>query len=525
MRVYRSNHLARMLTVLAATVLVVAAASYALGTLEDWRRTLLVAFAAGTLLALFLVLVRVFRKSAQPSRQRPLYDSLTGLPNRTWFADRAESALARSVKESRPVAVLIVDLDGFEEVNHGLGHDAGDQLLAVVGQRLAALAPPGSSAARLCGDEFAVLLEDLPDVESAIFATQRIERSLKVPVELNGSEVLISASVGIALASPEQECGAEDLLRMADVAMHAAKRDGKARHKVFDPDASTTTSGRSLVEAELRRALEEGEFLVHYQPLIVLETGEVCGFEALVRWRHPVYGLVPPDEFVPLAEQIGLIVPIGRWVLQEACRRMRLWQEEHPSAPPLTLSVNVSARQFRQPNLAEEISRVLEKNALDPRLLQLEITEGVMVHFASAEAALRKLKASGVRLAMDDFGTGYSNLSYVKRLPVNTLKIDRSYVDGLGRNAEDTAIVHATVAFAKALGLSLTAEGIEDAEQLRQLRELGCESGQGYHFAKPLPDAEVSSFLAAHLHRSTQTGSESNLHPRTDQRVKPPLER
>jgi len=494
------------MAVFAATVLAVAAASYALGALENWGRTLVVAPAAGLLVVLFLVLVRVQRHREERLRQSPPHDPLTGLQNRSPFVDRARQVLGRAAGESRSVAVLVVDLDDFEEVNHGLGHEAGDRLLAVVGERLAASVRPTGSAARLCGDEFAVLLEDVPDANSAISAAGRIEEALKVPTDLGGSEVVISASVGIVFADPEQEGDPEDLLRRADVAMHAAKRGGKARHKVFDTGASTTTSGRSLMEAELRRAVEEEELLVHYQPLVALGTGEVRGLEALVRWGHPVYGLVPPDEFVPLAEQTGLIVPIGRWVLQEACRRTRLWQEEHPGDPPLMLSVNVSARQFRQANLADEILGVLEKNALDPHDLQLEITEGVMVHHESA-AVLQELEGLGVRVAMDDFGTGYSNLSYVKRLPVNVLKIDRSYVSGLGKNAEDTAIVHATVAFAKALGLSLTAEGIEDAEQLSRLRELGCEHGQGYHFAKPLPEAEVSAFLAAHRRRSAPTGS------------------
>ena len=506
MRVYRSGRLARVLAMFAATVLVVAAARYALGALEDWRGTLVVALASGVLLALFWVLLRVPRQRQESSLQHRSHDPLTGLPNRSSLVDRAERALDQAAKESRSVAVLVVDLDDFEEVNHGLGHETGDRLLAVVGERLAACAQPKGSAARLCGDEFAVLLENVPDATSAISATERIEEALKVPIGLNGSEVVVSASIGIAVAGTEQECGPEDLLRRADVAMHAAKRQGKARHKVFDPGASTTTSGRSLMEAELRRAVEEKEFLIYYQPVVALETGEVRGLEALVRWRHPVYGLVPPDEFVPLAEQTGLIVPIGRWVLQEACRRMRLWQEEHPSDPALALSVNVSARQFWQVNLVEEITQALEGNALNPRHPQLEITEGVMVHHGSA-AALRELEALGVRVAMDDFGTGYSNLSYVKRLPVNALKIDRSYVAGLGKNDEDTAIVHATVAFAKALGLSLTAEGIENAEQLSRLMEAGCEHGQGYHFAKPLPEAEVSAFLAAHRRRSAPMGS------------------
>ena len=502
MRVYRSGHGARVLLMLAMTVLAVAAIAYGLGALEGWGRALAVGLAAGLLLTSSWVLVWVLRQNEERLRARALNDSLTDLPNRSSFVERVDRALTRAAGESHSIAVLLVDLDDFEEFNHTLGHEAGDRLLAAVGERLG---ESGGFAARLCGDEFAVLLGDIPDRSSAASAAKRIGEALRAPIEVNGSEVLVSASVGVAV--PEQEDGPEDLLRKADVAMHAAKRKGKARHKVFDPGADTTTSGRSLAEAEMRRAVEEEQFRVHYQPLVALGTGKVRGLEALVRWQHPVYGLMAPEEFVPLAEQTGLIVPIGRWVLREACRQMRLWQEEHLSDPPLMLSVNVSARQFQQANLAEEILRTLESSGLGPHQLILEITEGVMVHDVSAASTLRELKGSGIRFAMDDFGTGYSNLSYVKRLPVNILKIDRSYVSGLGSDAEDTAIVHATAAFAKALGLGLIAEGIESAEQLARLREVGCELGQGHHFAKPLPSEEVSAFLREHLHRSTIIGS------------------
>ena len=490
---------------LAMTVLAVAAIAYGLGALEDWGRALAVGLAAGLLLTSSWILVWVLRQNEERLRARALNDSLTDLPNRSSFVERVDRALSRADGESRSIAVLLVDLDDFEEINHTFGHDAGDRLLAVVGERLVESVRSGGFVARLCGDEFAVLLEDAPDKSSAGSAAERIGEALKAPIEANGSEVLVSASIGVTVADPKQEESPEDLLREADVAMHAAKRKGKARHKVFDPGADTTTSGRSLAEAEMRRAVEEGEFRVHYQPLVSLVSGKVRGLEALVRWQHPVYGLLSPEEFVPLAEQTGLIVPIGRWVMREACRQARIWQEEHPSDAPLMLSVNVSARQFRQPNLAEEISRTLDGIGLDPRHLILEFTEGVMVHDVSAAAALRELKNSGIRLAMDDFGTGYSNLSCVKRLPVSIIKIDRSYVSGLGSDAEDTAIVHATAAFAKALGFGLIAEGIETAEQLLRLREVGCELGQGHHFAKPLPSEEVSAFLDAH--RSTMIGS------------------
>jgi len=286
-------------------------------------------------------------------------------------------------------------------------------------------------------------------------------------------------------------------LREADVAMHEAKRKGKACHKVFDPSASTTTSGRLLAETELRRAVSEGEFVLHYQPLVALDTGKIRGVEALVRWQHPTYGLVLPGEFVALAEHTGLIAPIGRWVLEEACHQVRLWQDRHPSNPPLALSVNVSAHQLRRPNLVEEVFGVLKSTGLAPHHLRLEITESVAVHDTSSAAALQRLKGAGIGLVMDDFGTGYSNLSYLKRLPIDTLKIDRSYVNGLASGTEDTAIVHATVAFAKALDLAVVAEGIENDEQRAWLAELGCELGQGYYFAKPLPSDEVAELLYA----------------------------
>jgi diguanylate cyclase (GGDEF)-like protein len=458
-----------------------------------------VMLAGALVVSLFLVSLWMFaqtwRRREKDLRFYALHDPLTSLPNRSSFLEHTKRALAQAARESSSVAVLLVDLDDFEEVNHGLGDEVGDRLLTIVGERLQASVQPGGFVARLCGDEFAVLLEDVTDKSSAVSVARRVEEVLGPPVELNGSEVLVSASVGVAIGGTKQEDGPEDLLRNADVAMHAAKRKGKARYKVFDPGASSTTSRRSLAEAEMRRAIKEEEFLVYYQPVVALQTGKVHGVEALVRWQHPVYGLIPPREFVPSAEQTGLVALIGQRVLYEACRQVRLWQGEHPSDPPLTLSVNVSARQFRLPNLTEEIFGTLEKTGFDPRHLELEITESVMVHDALASAALRKLKASGVTIAMDDFGTGYSNLSYVKRFPIDTLKIDRTYISGLGTNAEDTAIVHATVAFAEALGVKVVAEGIETAEQLALLRKLGCELGQGYHFAEPLPSEGVERLL------------------------------
>lgn len=458
------------------------------------------AFAMVLVAGMFLVTSWSFalmrRQRDEHLRYHALHEPLTGLPNRALLVERLEGALLRAGGESGSIAVLVVDLDDFEEIDHSLGHEAGDELIRIAAGRLVATAPPEATVARLCGDEFAVLLEDLPDKDSAISTAERIGQALRVPVGLSGAEASVSASIGIAFGGPEGS-GPENLLREADVAMHEAKRKGKARHEVFDPSAQTTTSGRLLAEAELRRAVKEGEFVVYYQPLVALATRKVRGVEALVRWRHPTYGLIPPGEFVPLAEQTGLIAPIGRWVLEEACRQVCLWQRKHPSDSPLTLSVNVSARQLRRPNLAKEIFGILGSTGLNPTHLRLEITESVAVYDAPSVAALQGLKEAGIGLAMDDFGTGYSNLSYLKRLPIDTLKIDRSYVSGLGSNAEDTAIVHATVAFARALDLNVTAEGIENDEQLARLKELGCELGQGYHFAKPLPRYELAELLSA----------------------------
>lgn len=458
------------------------------------------AVASGVLVALFLALSAFVARGRGRKRVygRAGRDPLTGLPDRTAFLDHVSSALDRTADTPGSAAVLVVDLDDFEEINHALGHDAGDRVLEAAGERIRAGAERDGVVSRLCGDEFAVLLGDGTDGRLAVATAGRIVEMLKDPISLGGGEVMIGASVGVAVSGPGRRHGPQGLLRDADVAMHAAKRRGKGTVSALDPDAHTTTSGRLLTEAELRRALEEDEFLVYYQPIVEVQSHAVRGFEALVRWRHPVYGLVPPAEFVPVAERTGLIVPLGRRVLEEACRRVRQWQREQPCEPPLGVNVNVSAHQFRHPNLAGEIFRALEKSGMDPQRLKLEITESAMAQEASVVAVLRELEGSGIGLVMDDFGTGYSNLSYVKRLPVGGLKIDRTYVAGLGKDPVDTAIVRATIAFAGALGLETTAEGIESHEQLAFLEGLGCQLAQGYYFARPLPARDVPGFMAAY---------------------------
>lgn len=441
-----------------------------------------------------------------------LRDPLSGLQTRPLFVEKVEEALGKS-SSGKPVsaAVLFVDLDDFEEVNQGLGYEAGDRLLCGMAERLRSAAGEASDVsevARLGGDEFIILLGDLPDKHHALAAAEKIGGSLEVPFLLGESEVFVSASIGVATSNGPGRSTPESLLREANVALREAKKKGKARCRAFDPGAESSTGGRLIMESEVLRAIREEEFRVYYQPLVSLRTGSISGVEALVRWQHPLYGLVSPAEFIPLAEQTGLISHIGRWVLEESCRQVRRWQDEHGGEPALTLNVNVSAVQFRQPNLVQEVSRTLERCGLAARDLKLEITESVMMHDASSVTALRELKAMGVKIAMDDFGTGYSSLSYLKRFPVDTLKIDRSYVEGLGSDAGDTAIVHATVAFAKSLDLDITAEGIERDDQLVRLRDLGCEFGQGYHFAKPLPSKEAALLLASNLARRQPVQSE-----------------
>jgi Amt family ammonium transporter len=436
------------------------------------------------------------------------HDSLTSLPNRALFMDRLEHAFARGRHDQESVAVLFLDLDGFKVVNDSLGHDAGDQLLVKVSQKLAACLRssdlvtrigepelPMMTVARLGGDEFAILLEDIKNASDVIRIAERIMQQLQQPLLLRDREVFISASIGIALSTPEHH-RAEDLLRDADVALYRAKNAGKASYMIFDTTMHGLALERLELETGLRRALERGELRVHYQPKVSLETGKIVGMEALVRWEHPEQGLIPPGDFIPIAEETGMIIPLGEWVLREACRQARLWQAQHPIDPPLSISVNLSLRQFQQPALVEAIADVLHETELEPSQLKLEITESVMMEDVEAViATLDALHRLGVRLAIDDFGTGYSSLSYLRRFPVDILKIDRSFVHGLGKDMEGTAIVHAAITLAHNLGMQIVAEGIETEEQLDQLRALGCDQGQGYYFSKPLPPDAAGALL------------------------------
>ncbi|HEY3365968.1 MAG TPA: EAL domain-containing protein [Symbiobacteriaceae bacterium] len=431
-------------------------------------------------------------------------DPLTQLPNRARFMQQLEAVLSAAEPEQTS-AVLFLDLDDFQVINDSLGHPCGDELLVTVADRLRSCLQADNLAARLGGDEFAILLVAVEDARSATQTAQTIIETLKAPFNLSGREVYVSGSIGVALSSRDIH-DPQVLLRHADLAMYRAKSKGKARCEVYDRSMNAHIVQRLELETDLRRAIEHQELAVYYQPLVDTFTGRTAGLEALVRWNHPRRGLVSPAEFIPLAEETGLILPIGEWVLREACRHTKEWQETHPADPPLTVSVNLSGRQFQHPRLVEQIAAILEQTALRAASLTLEITESVMMQdVAQTAAVLQQLKALGITLAVDDFGTGYSSLSYLKRFPIDMLKIDRSFIEGLGTDPEDTAIVEAVITLAKALHVQVTGEGTETANQVRQLQALGCNRCQGYYFSRPLPRDAVSLWLSAAADRLTDS--------------------
>lgn len=421
---------------------------------------------------------------------------MTSLPNRALFCDRLGRVLARGKRrENGEVAVLFMDLDGFKHVNDSMGHATGDGLLVEVAGRLRSCLEPGETAARFGGDEFAVLIEDAGGETGATEAAGRIARGLSPPFDLDGREVFVTPSVGVALAPPGG--GTPDgLLREADAAMYEAKARGRDRHAVFRPGMRAASAGRLELEGDLRRALgdPDREFRLFYQPQVRVGDGVVAGFEALVRWEHLGRGLLPPGEFVPLAEETGLIVPLGLWVLREACRQAGEWRRLQIGAgrPPLTMSVNLSARQLREPGLAGAVAEALGASGVGPDDLVLEITETALVGDSpSAVPTLQHLREWGVRIAIDDFGAGYSSLSYLKRLPVDQLKLDRSIVAGLDLDQTDLAVATSALALARALGLEAVAEGVETRGEAEKLAEVGCELGQGFYWQKPAPPKEA----------------------------------
>jgi diguanylate cyclase (GGDEF)-like protein len=413
--------------------------------------------------------------------------------------------LAGAGRRAVPLAVLFLDLDGFKVVNDSLGHGTGDELLVAASRRLAACVRPSDTLARFGGDEFTVLLDRVGEPVDALSVAERLLAALRPPFTVDGREVFVTASIGIAVSIAE-DSDPDELLRRSDIALYQAKAAGKARAMLFDPEMNARAKARLELETDLRHALERDELRVEYQPEVDLATGAVVGVEALLRWQHPRRGLLAPDEFIPLAEETGLILSVGEWVFREACRQARAWQAQAPEAPPLLLSVNLSAREFQCKELVEQVGVVLDETGLDPAGVRLEITESAMMHdIETTIGALRALKQLGVQLAIDDFGTGYSSLSYLRRFPVDCVKIDRSFIAALGQDDGTAAIVSAITALARALGVDVTAEGIETAGQLAQLQALGCRRGQGYLFSRSAPSDRISRLLRGGLSLAATT--------------------
>ncbi len=430
------------------------------------------------------------------------HDALTSLPNRALFSDLLGRSIARARRrEDYQFALLFLDVDRFKVINDSLGHIIGDQLLVAMARRLERCVRPGDTVARLGGDEFTLLLDDIVDTNDATRVAERILRELHLPFTLHGQEIFTSASIGIALSITGYD-RPDDLLRDADIAMYRAKAMGKARYEVFDTAMHARAVNQLQLETDLRRALDREEFRVVYQPILSLDSGRVTGFEALVRWQHPQRGLVLPEDFVPAAEETGLIVLIGRSVLREACRQIAEWHRQFPIHPPLTMSVNLSGKQFRQPDLVDHIARLLGAWELPAESLRLEITESAIIeNFDAAVEMLGRLHDLGVRLDLDDFGTGYSSLSYLHRFTLHAIKVDRSFVAALGERGENSAIVRTIVHLAQTMDLDVIAEGVERHDQLAILRSLGCNQVQGYLFSQPLAPEAARAYLRTELQR------------------------
>ncbi len=428
-----------------------------------------------------------------------LHDALTGLPNRTLLKERIELTIQHA-KRNRDYlfALLFIDLDRFKTVNDSRGHLIGDQLLITVAKFLLQSLRDNDLVARLGGDEFVILLDGIHKVQDATQIAARILDRLAVPFDIEEQAIFISASIGIVVSSTNYDNG-EDILRDADIAMYRAKEKGKACYEVFDRAMYLETLKSVELENNLRHALQRGELILHYQPIISLSSQELVGFEALIRWRHPQRGLILPSEFIAIAEDTGLIVPIGEWVLAEACQQLKVWQQKLASLPPkenLKISINIASEQFKQPQFIQKLDRVLLATGLNGSCLRLEITESVLVESGGTiQNILAQIKKRKIKLSIDDFGTGYSSLSYLKRFPIDNLKIDRSFIEGLNYDEESFEIVRTIITLAKTLGMETISEGIETAEQLTELKNLGCEFGQGYLLGEPLDVQEIELML------------------------------
>ena len=427
-------------------------------------------------------------------RHQAFHDTLTGLANRSLFSNRVEHSLLASKRDGSTIAVLYCDLNGLKRVNDSLGYAAGDDALLVVADRLRSSVRGQDTVARMGGNEFAILLDRLTSPNDATLAMERVMALLRQPIQLPGAQIEFQPHIGIAVTIGAEET-AENLLRNAAVAMHQARRY-EGSYALFDPEMHASAIRRIEVESELRTALDEKQFVMYYQPTIDLQTGRLTGVEALVRWNHPRRGIVAPMEFIPLAEESGLIIPLGQWAIQESCRQIRIWQKEIPANEPIALNVNLSARQLRHPNIVRDIADALDDSGLLPSRLILEITESVlMVDTSATISRLVQLKSLGVRLAIDDFGTGYSSFAYLRRFPVDIIKIDKSFVDGVATEPTASALVDAMIRIGKTLQLETVAEGVELVEQADRLRTLKCDIGQGYLFSRPLPSDAISAFL------------------------------
>jgi len=437
------------------------------------------------------------RKSLEDQlTHQALHDPLTKIANRALFRDRVEHALAKIVRNHVSIGVLFLDLDNFKSINDSLGHAAGDKLLVAVAERLQDCLRNSDTAARLGGDEFGVLIESVTHADEATNIADRILAVFDQPFSIEGKEIYVGTSIGIAAGSSET-CGPEELLRNADLAMYLAKSRGKGKYVVFEPKMHEALMERIELVDDIRRGIEQKEFTLHYQPIVDLQSKEMVGMEALVRWIHPKFGLLAPMKFIPLAEETNLIIPLGEWVLREACRQVQEWRLKRTDGMDISVTVNISIRQFMQKELVDIVSRALRSSGLPPRSLILEITESFMLQDTEATILkLHELKKLGVRLAIDDFGTGYSSLSYLQRFPIDILKIDKSFVDKLGQGSEGNAVARAIIMMGDSLNLRTIAEGIERAEQIIELQSLGCEAGQGFHFSKPLASADMEAFLA-----------------------------
>ena len=436
------------------------------------------------------------RKSLEDQlTHQALHDPLTKIANRALFKNRVDHALTKLARSNTTLAVLFLDLDNFKAINDSLGHAVGDKLLVSVAERLQDCLREADTAARLGGDEFAVLVESMYRPDEAVMIAERILSVFRQPFVIDGKEIHIGTSIGIAVSSPVA-LASEELLRNADLAMYLAKSQGKGKHIVFEAKMHEALMERIELEEELRRGIDQREFVIHYQPILDLTTNKMVGMEALVRWMHPRLGLLAPMKFIPMAEETNLIVPLGEWILGEACRQVQAWRVKHVGKLDVAVTVNISIRQFLQAELVELVSRALEKSGLPPNSLILEITESFMMQDTeSTIEKLHELKKLGVRLAIDDFGTGYSSLSYLQRFPIDILKIDKSFIDKLGQGSEGNAVAKAIIMMGDSLNLKTIAEGIEHPEQISELQLLGCEAGQGFHFAKPLTVGDMDEFL------------------------------